>query len=80
MGAAVSVLLALIAWIDFLSIRHALLFAMKFLDLRWSNYDRVTIGEQVKSIKKGEKDGATVNLSLVRRRFCAGWLAQNTAL
>ena len=30
------------------------------------------IGEQVRSIKRGEKDGNTVDLNLVRRRFCAG--------
>ena len=40
----------------------------------------ILIGEQVKSVKIREIDGATIDLNVVRRRFCAGWLALKTAL
>ena len=38
-----------------------------------------SIGQQVNSIKTKEIDGATVDLNVVRRRFCAGWLVPKTA-
>ena len=44
-----------------------------------TNESENSIGQQVNSVKINEIDGATVDLKVVRRRFCAGWLVPKTA-